>query len=56
VEVRLTVGGESVVLPGVPQGACASCGSRVYKGEILELIEAIFHGELPLQAASTSSW
>jgi YgiT-type zinc finger domain-containing protein len=48
VEVRLTVGDEAVVLPNLPQGACAACGSRVYKREILELIEGIFQGELPL--------
>ena len=51
VEVRLTLGDESIVLPEVPQGACALCGSRVYKAEVLELIEAIFYGELPLQTA-----
>ena len=52
VEVRLTLGDEPVVLPYVPQGACATCGSRVYKAEVLEIIEAIFYGELPLQTAS----
>jgi YgiT-type zinc finger domain-containing protein len=52
VEVRLTLGDEPVVLPYVPQGACSTCGSRVYKAEVLEIIEAIFYGELPLQTAS----
>jgi hypothetical protein len=50
VEVRLSVGNEPVVLSNVPQGGCATCGSRVYKREILEVIETIFRGELPLQA------
>jgi len=51
VEVRLTVEDQAIVLRDVPQGACPTCGSRVYKAEILELIEAIFHGDLPLQTA-----
>ncbi len=41
VEVRLTVHGKVVVLTEVPQGACPSCGSRVYKGEVLERIESL---------------
>jgi YgiT-type zinc finger domain-containing protein len=43
VEVRMTVGGEAVVLENVPQGACPICGSRVYKTEVLERIEALMH-------------
>jgi YgiT-type zinc finger domain-containing protein len=43
VEVRINVGGEAVVLENVPQGACPLCGSRVYKTEVLERIEALFH-------------
>lgn len=43
VEVRMTVGSEVVVLNDVPQGACPLCGSRVYKAEVLERIEALFH-------------
>lgn len=41
VEVRLTVKGKVVVLTQVPQGACPNCGSRVYKGEVLERIESL---------------
>ena len=43
VEVRMTVRGEPVVLTDVPQGACPICGSRVYKTEVLERIEALYH-------------
>jgi YgiT-type zinc finger domain-containing protein len=43
VEVRMTVGGKLVVLKNVPQGACPLCGSRVYKTEVLERIEALMH-------------
>jgi YgiT-type zinc finger domain-containing protein len=41
VEVRLNVRGKAVVLTHVPQGACMSCGSRVYKAEIMERIESL---------------
>jgi YgiT-type zinc finger domain-containing protein len=47
VEVRMTVGGETIVIPDVPQGACPLCGSRVYKARVLEEIEAIMRGEPP---------
>ncbi len=40
VEVRMTVEGKIVVLNDVPQGACQLCGSRVYKTDLLEYIEA----------------
>jgi YgiT-type zinc finger domain-containing protein len=49
VQVQLTLADDVVVLPDVPQGQCPVCGSRVYKAEVLELIEAIFHGEQPLR-------
>jgi hypothetical protein len=39
----MTVRGEPVVLTDVPQGACPICGSRVYKTEVLERIEALYH-------------
>ena len=45
VEVRMTVGGEPIVLTDVPQGACPLCGSRVYKAGVLEGIEALMRGE-----------
>ena len=45
VEVRMNVNGKVVVLTNVPQGACPSCGSRVYKAEVLERIEALMKGE-----------
>jgi YgiT-type zinc finger domain-containing protein len=41
VEVRMTVASKIVVLTDVPQGACPSCGSRVYKAETLERIESL---------------
>jgi YgiT-type zinc finger domain-containing protein len=43
VEVRMTVGGRFVVLKNVPQGSCPRCGSRVYKTEVLERVEALMH-------------
>lgn len=47
VEVRISVGGDTVVIPDVPQGACPVCGSRVYKARVLEEIETIMRGERP---------
>ena len=44
VEVRLTVNGKIIVLTDVPQGACPTCGSRVYKAEVLERIESLMKG------------
>lgn len=44
VEVRMTVNGKVVVLTNVPQGACPTCGSRVYKAEVLERIESLMKG------------
>ncbi|MEN9797671.1 MAG: hypothetical protein RL653_1367 [Pseudomonadota bacterium] len=41
VEVRMTVSGKVVVLVDVPQGNCPTCGSRVYKPEVLERIESL---------------
>ncbi len=40
----MTVAGKAVVLSNVPQGACPLCGSRVYKAEVLERIEALMKG------------
>jgi PHP family Zn ribbon phosphoesterase len=45
VEVRLTVNQKIVVLTAVPQGACPNCGSRVYKGEVLERIESLMKSD-----------
>jgi YgiT-type zinc finger domain-containing protein len=45
VEVRMTVQGTVIVLSNVPQGACPLCGSRVYKADVLETIEALMKGE-----------
>ncbi|MBX5482286.1 MAG: hypothetical protein IRZ16_10685 [Myxococcaceae bacterium] len=45
VEVRLTVNGRVVVLTSVPQGACPTCGSRVYKAEVLNRIESLMKNE-----------
>lgn len=44
VEVRLNVQGKQVVLKGVAQGACPSCGGRVYKSEVLDRIESLMKG------------
>jgi YgiT-type zinc finger domain-containing protein len=44
VEVRMTVAGRVILLQDVPQGACPSCGSRVYKAVQLEGIEALMQG------------
>jgi hypothetical protein len=52
VEVKMTVKGEPVVLTGVPQGACPKCGSRVYKADVLEMIEAVMRGEASLHSAA----
>lgn len=44
VEVRMNVGGRTVVLTAVQQGACPVCGSRVYKPEVLERLEGLMKG------------
>jgi len=44
VEVSMSVDGDRVVLPDVPQGACPTCGSRVYKLAALETIESVMKG------------
>jgi YgiT-type zinc finger domain-containing protein len=41
VEVRMSVGGEVVVLADVAQGACPVCGGHVYKADVLERIETV---------------
>jgi len=41
VEVRMTVDGRKMILTGVPQGACPSCGGRVYKLNVLQSIEVL---------------
>jgi YgiT-type zinc finger domain-containing protein len=51
VEVRLTVDGKVVVLTNMPQGACPKCGSRVYKAEVLERIEALMKSSRPNAAS-----
>ncbi|WP_405906119.1 MULTISPECIES: YgiT-type zinc finger protein [unclassified Streptomyces] len=45
VEVRMTVTGRTVVIPELPQGACPTCGSRVYKVRTLELLEVMMRGD-----------
>jgi hypothetical protein len=40
----MTVDGELVVLPDMPQGACPLCGSRVYQAAVLEEIERTGRG------------
>lgn len=41
VEVKMQVGGRKVVLTGIPQGACPQCGSRVYKTNIIRMLETL---------------
>lgn len=50
VEVRM--GGR--LLTDVPQGYCPSCTSRVYKGDVLAVIEAFYrvHGRASTPAAA----
>jgi DNA-directed RNA polymerase subunit RPC12/RpoP len=50
VQVNMTVDGERVQLDQVPQGACPTCGSRVYKANVLEELEALYGGR-PLTPA-----
>jgi YgiT-type zinc finger domain-containing protein len=45
VEVRFSVGGSVTVLTGIQQGACDTCGSRIYKSGVLARIEAAMKGE-----------
>jgi YgiT-type zinc finger domain-containing protein len=40
VEVRMTVHGNLIILPAVPQGSCSVCGSRVYKAMVLQYVES----------------
>jgi YgiT-type zinc finger domain-containing protein len=44
VEVRMVIKDQVVLLSEVPQGYCPMCGSRVYKAEVLEHIEAVMKG------------
>jgi len=44
VEVKMTVEGERVVLTDVPQGMCPLCTSRVYKADVLEIVEDHMRG------------
>jgi hypothetical protein len=46
VEVRIPVEGKPLVMKDMPQGACPNCGSRVYKLEVLERIEALMKSGL----------
>jgi hypothetical protein len=43
IECRMTVAGSVLVLTNVAQGACHLCGSRVYKGEILQALEGLMY-------------
>jgi YgiT-type zinc finger domain-containing protein len=52
VEVRMTVSGRVVVITDVPQGACPVCGSRVYKTDVLEMIEAFMRDETGQHSAA----
>jgi hypothetical protein len=44
VEVRIPIpDADPIVEINIPQGACPICGSRVYKAQILDLIETMWH-------------
>ncbi len=43
VEVRIAVGGRTVHMEDVPQGACPDCGTRVYRPDVLERLESLMH-------------
>jgi YgiT-type zinc finger domain-containing protein len=45
VEVLMKVRGQVRQIDHVPQGACTSCGSHVYKAVMLEEIEALMRGQ-----------
>ena len=38
-----TADDEPIELSNLPQGACPRCGSRVYRAQILDLLETLFH-------------
>lgn len=40
----MTVAGQVIVLPNVPQGACPQCGSRVYKASVLASLDLTMAG------------
>ncbi|WP_448642790.1 YgiT-type zinc finger protein [Geodermatophilus sp. URMC 63] len=42
VEVTMRSRGDPLVLTDIPQGVCPSCGSRVYKAEVLKAIESAY--------------
>ena len=50
VTVNMTVEGAPVTIDDVPQGACPSCGSRVYKLPVLARIEATMKHAVPARA------
>jgi hypothetical protein len=50
----MRVGSDLVVLDDVPQGACPTCGSRVYKATILAAIEGLMRSA-PRPAERTPS-
>jgi len=52
VEVRMTVGGRPAVISAVPQGRCATCGSRVYKAGDLAVVEALLRGTAVIPGAA----
>jgi hypothetical protein len=45
VEVRFSTNSSVTVLTDIQQGACNTCGSRVYKSGVLARIEAAMKGE-----------
>jgi YgiT-type zinc finger domain-containing protein len=45
VEVKMNVADETVVFEHVPQGACPTCGGRVYKAATLKMLETVLRGQ-----------
>jgi hypothetical protein len=42
VKIRMTVAGEPVEMDDVSQLACPLCGSRVYRAQILDMVECLY--------------
>jgi len=55
IEVRMNVSGVAVLLEGISQGTCPSCGSRVYMPEDLKRIEDIMHERCHLESTESEA-
>jgi YgiT-type zinc finger domain-containing protein len=45
VEVTMRHGDAPLVLTDIPQGVCPSCSSRVYKAEMLQMLESAYRAD-----------